>query len=338
MLLHSLQLDIETHSLDLQPWIERLYVSNDLRAALGSRSAPLTLKLERADSDHAFAISPLEHGVFAETNLCTGRCYYHDGRFYSASDTEYWHRMEYDIDAHVIRVNLGDRYLRTTQFVVSNMIRPLLQSFILPFYGLKTLHGGVLSKDGRTVFLSGPGGTGKSTTTAQLIRSGWDLISDDGPFFAYVDSRAYALSSLDYLHVTEQTLAMFPELRAHVVGEKDNREKLAVRRPALQHSDAWQRPLRVTSFVRLRRGTFVTPQLVPQPKSVITQELLTETMIIFRRAAFRDRNQAFREYSEFIFDLVADVVRRADVYELQYANHHLAELPSLLETLPADGH
>jgi hypothetical protein len=335
MLLHSLELNVETRSLDLAPWIEQLYLSNDLRALLGSR-APLTLCLEREDSEHAFDLAPLERGVFAETNLCTGRCYYHDGRFYSASDTAYAHEMIYDLDSHVIRANLGGIYLRRDQAVVSNIIRPLLQSFILPFYGLKTLHGAVLSKAGRTLFLSGPGGTGKSTTTAQLIRSGYDLISYDGPFFTYLDSRAYALSSLDYLHVTEQTLGMFPELRPHVIGEKDNREKLAVRRAGLQHSDAWRRPLRVTAFIRLERGAFDTPRLVPRPRSSITQELMAETMIIFRRAPFQDRSRAFREYSEFIFDLVTDVVRRADVYELQFANHHLAELPALLDTLPSD--
>jgi len=89
---------------------------------------------------------------------------------------------------------------------VSNLLRPILQSFLLPFHGLKTLHGAIVSKGGHTIFLMGSGGSGKSTTTAQLMRDGYDLISDDGPFFTIDGTAAIAMSSLDFLHVTKNTL------------------------------------------------------------------------------------------------------------------------------------
>ena len=164
----------------------------------------------------AAQIHPPARGVFAETNLCNGRCYYEAGRFYSANHGEYWHEMDYDLNTHTIRANLAGKYFDSGQAVISNMIRPILQSFALPFYKLKTLHGAVVHKDGRTIFLSGPGGMGKTTTAVQLMLAGYDLLSDDGPFFFIDSGNAYALSSLDYLHLTENTLRLFPELRTHV--------------------------------------------------------------------------------------------------------------------------
>ena len=74
---------------------------------------------------------------------------------------------------------------------------------------------------------------------------------------------ARALSSLDYLHVTDNTLALFPELAPHVVGGKDSRDKYAVNRSALQRSDAWRRPLRVGTIVKLSRCLLYTS---PSPR------------------------------------------------------------------------
>jgi len=337
MLLHVLNLEVGSRSLRVRPWIERLYAVNDLRERLPHRASALKLEIERADSPHALPITVPDSAVFAETNLCTGRCYYDRGRFYSTSDTAYAHVMEYDLDTNVIRANLGGIYLDNPQAIVSNMIRPILQSFILPFFGLKTLHGAVLSKDSFTTLLLGAGGAGKSTTAAQMAHDGYDLIADDGPFFTLDGSRAYAMSSLDYLHVTDNTLAMFPELGAHVVGGRDHREKFAVARAGLQKSDAWRRPLHIDTIVKIRRGPVSAPRVAAYDKHLLMQELLTESMTVFRPSAFQDRRATFTAYSDFIFDIVATVVRNARAYEVEFANHHLPAIPGLIERLSTHG-
>ena len=89
--------------------------------------------------------------------------------------------MEYELETGTIRANLGGKYLQSGQAIISNIMRPVLQSFILPFYGLKTLHGALLTKDGQTLFLSGPGGAGKTTTALAFADAGYEILSDDGP-------------------------------------------------------------------------------------------------------------------------------------------------------------
>ncbi|BCM93396.1 hypothetical protein IAD21_05287 [Abditibacteriota bacterium] len=329
--LHFLKFNIQSHSLEVAPWLECLYAPNDLSHDFPDQSVSLTLQIESKDSPHALAIAPLPNGVFAETNLCTGRCYYADGRFYSASDTEFWHEMDYDVERNLIRANVGGKFLETGQWVISNFLRPILQSFILPFYGLKTLHGAVLHKNGRTVFLSGGAGMGKSTTTLQFIEAGWDVLSDDGPFFFLQDNQSRVLASLDYLHVTENTLNMFPQFGPFKVGGLDSRDKYALRRQMLQQSDAWRSPHTITDFVELRRGDFETPRLVPGDRGSAFRFMFNDTMIIFRHPALQEGPLSARRYSEFIFKLVTSVLQNARIHQLEYANHHLKQLPELLE-------
>ena len=334
LLLHFLKFDIHSNSLDFKRWIDRVYVSNDLTQTFPDKCASLKLIIESKDAPEALLIKPPAKGVFAETNLCTGRCYYEEGRFFSSNHGDYWHEMEYDLQAHTIRANVAGKYLSNSQAFLSHMIRPILQSFILPFYRMKTLHGAVLTKSERTVFLSGQGGVGKTTSAVQLMRAGYDLLSEDGPLFITKNGSAYALSSLDFLHVTENTLSLFPELKPYVVGEKDHREKFAVSMSNLQNSSAWTQPHRVTHFIQLRRQSDLSrPRIKQLERGLVHRALINESMVIFRQASFRRQAKPFGDYSEFVFDLLTKVIHGAETYELQYADQHLEEIPELISQL-----
>jgi hypothetical protein len=334
LLLHFLKFDIQTNTLDIKPWIDRLYVSNDLTKTFPDKCSSLKLMVENKNSPEAALICPPAKGVFAETNLCTGRCYFQNGRFFSANHGDYWHEMEYDLSTHTIRANVAGKYLYNNQALISHLIRPILQSFILPFYGIKTLHGAVLTKAGRTIFLSGQGGVGKTTSAVQLMRAGFDLLSEDGPLFITNNGSAYALSSLDFLHVTENTLMLFPELKPFVVGQKDHREKFAVSMSNLQNGCSWTQPQRITDYIQLQRCSNVNvPHLKQTNRSVVHRELINESMVVFRWASFRQHANALNGYSEFVFDLLTKVIHGAETYELKYGDQHLEQIPDLISQL-----
>ena len=212
----------------MQDWVNSLYVSNDLRGRFPDKVVSLKLSIERKDALSAHRISMPENATFAENNLCSGPCFYRGGHFFSRNAGEYYHELDYDMNLNTIMVNVGNHFFYDTpQFVVTNIMRPLLQSFILPFYGLKTLHGAVLNRGDKTFFLMGRGGAGKTTTAVQLMRAGYQIVSDDGPLFFLSRGEAYVLSSLDYLHLTENTIDLFPELREHQVGVKDHKSSVS---------------------------------------------------------------------------------------------------------------
>ena len=337
LLLHFLRFDIRSRSLDLEPWLRQLYRSNDLRAEFPERRPRLELWVERADGPQALAIAAPGQATFTESVLCYGRCYYGDGRFHSAHHGGYWHEIEYDPRAHRIRANVAGAYLDSGQFAVVYFVRPLLNSFILPFYGLKALHGAVLGRAERTVFLAGSGGAGKSTAAAQLLRAGWDLLGDDAPLFTLRDGRALALASLDYLHVTRATLRLYPALEAGVIGVADHKDKFAVDPDRVGRGFA-RAPRPVTHVVRLRRGAAAArPAVVPLDRRAVLRDLLGEAMTVFRPAVFHREADGFRRSSEFIFDIARALVRDASAYELHYDDRHLAELPEILARLPAAG-
>lgn len=333
-MLHFLKFDIQTSSLEFSNWIERLYCTNDLTARFPAKFKSLKLFVESRNSPQCIPIIRPEQGVFAETNLCNARCYYQAGRFFSSNHGEYWHEMEYNLHTNTIRANLGGRFLESGQAIISNLIRPILQSFILPFYGIRTLHGAVVCKQGRTIFLHGRGGMGKTTTAIQLLEAGYELLSDDGPFFFIDGGLAKVLSSLDFIHITENTLRLFPQLRTLVVGVKDNREKFAVRISDLKNNGAWTEPHRITHYIQLQRRPDVdVPRLRKINRNTSHRILLDESMVIFRRAQFRHSADPFGSYSQFVFDLLGKVIQAAEPYELEFADHHLSEIPALIDRI-----
>lgn len=338
LLLHFLRFDIRSRSLDLEPWMRRLYRSNDLTDLFPAASPRLHVEVERADAPQALAIAPMPHGVFTETLLGFGRCHYAAGRFHSVSDGDYQHEIEYDLATHTVRANVGGRYLDSAQFVVVYFIRPLLHSLLLPFHGMKSLHGAVLARATQTVFLSGAGGAGKSTAAAQLLHDGYELLADDAPFFALHHDNAVALASLDYLHFTRATVNRFPEMRRGIVGEADHKDKFAVN-PDEVGRGFHTRPRRITHFVTLQRGPIATPRITPLDRNEVLRQLLAENVMVFRAPAFRAPTLPFRRHTELVFDIVQALMRDARPFRLEYADHHLTDLARLLNGLdehPAD--
>lgn len=310
----------------------RLYGSNDLTHRFPGYVAQLRLCIEQKDSAHALTIEPLRNGVFAETQLGLARCFYEEGRFYSASSGEYWHEMDYDPGRHTLHANLGGRYAQSPESVIAHVIRPILQGFVLAFYRLKVLHGAAVSRGARTFLLLGDTGAGKSTTAIQLMEAGYDLLSDDGPLFTLHDGCAYALSSLDYLHISDDTLRLFPALRPHVVGRRDQWGKWAVSLADLCPAASRSLPRLVTDVVQLRRGPVRAPKVSRLDRRRVLQDLVSESMIVFRARPFRGQ-PLFRQYSEFILGLLTTLMAGARVHGLEFADHHLSEIPTVLAGL-----
>ncbi len=330
---HFLRFAIESSSLALAPWLKRLYDSNDLTASFPGQAAQLRVLLERRDSDHALTIAAMRNGVFAETHLGLGACYYEDGRFYSANDEHLWHRMEYDLATHCLRANLAGRYAQSPQWAITYVLRPILKGFLMPFHRLTTIHAAGVRKGTRTILLAGGPGAGKSTVAIHLMSAGYDVLSDDRTFIALDGESACALSSLDGLHVTDNTLRMFPRLAPHVVGERDEGGKWAIGRSAWSNGAAWRQPGRVTDLIQLRRGPVARARCTPLNRAGALEALLREIMIVFRAPAFRTAAYPFRQYSEFILAAAVAVVRDAALHVLEFADDDLPRLPALIESL-----
>lgn len=81
--------------------------------------------------------------------------------------------------------------------------------------GYFLLHAAALSWQGAGVLITGPSGAGKTTTMLQCVRAGFQFIADDATLLSLQTSgQVHAISTLNTMHVTPQTVALFPELTA----------------------------------------------------------------------------------------------------------------------------
>lgn len=335
MLLHSLKFDILSRSLAFGEWPDRIYRSNDLTSEFPSHVASVKLEVERKSSPYALDIVPIDatNGIFAEIPLSGGMCYYKDGRFYSESVSEFVNCVEFTPASGLIRMNLGGWYDDVPlSGLIGLVVKPIMQSFVLPFYHLKSLHAAVLARGDNTIMLMGGGGAGKSTTALRLMLDGYTLLSDDTALFTYCDGGALALSSLDCAHAAQTTLDLLPALKEGVVGDIDHRGKFSISLDKLQPNDLWRTPRRVTHYVHLERRKIAKPRFIEADPARATASLIGEAMTVFRSPAF-DGNEMFERHSRLSFDVVTSLVRDSKVMTLEFDNHHLDELPQLLEQL-----
>lgn len=335
MLLHSLNFDIRSRSIAFSDWPDQLYRSNDLRSRFPSHSSSLTLEVERADSPFALDIEPItsDSGVFAEIPLSGGMCYYNRGKFFSECDGEFKSATEFNPVAGTIRMNVSGRFADVgPQALLGLVVKPVMQSFVLPFFNLKSLHAASVARNDKTIMLMGKGGAGKSTAALSLMPSGFALLSDDTSLFTVRGSEVFALSSLDSAHVTASTLSILPFLKKAVVGDMDHRAKFTVSPFDLQPSDAWKEPRKVTHVVELNRTTVTSPRFVKIDPSFATAALLGESMTVFRDAAFAS-SDIYERHSRLSFDVITGLMRNARVLRLDFADHHLDALPQLFDDL-----
>src|SRR5262249_43204471 len=157
--------------------------------------------------------------VFAENNLCGGRCFYGDDMFTAVVEGDYPLRIDYTVSQPRIRAVLAPLFIDRPQAAIGRLLRPLLQSFLMPFLGLKAVHAATVAGAGAATLLIGAGGAGKTTTAIALALDRCALLSDDGPLITMRGGEAVVLSSLDYAHATSGTLELFPKLGPHVVGD-----------------------------------------------------------------------------------------------------------------------
>ncbi|MGE3519726.1 MAG: hypothetical protein AB7J63_12315 [Vicinamibacterales bacterium] len=117
--------------------------------------------------------------------------------------TGYFHRRPWHVHIEACDQTVDDVYYY--------MFEPLLL-MTLARLGLVHWHSGAVSLDGAAVLLAGPSGSGKSTTTLRFLESGFAFVADDEIFLEHRADGIAALGVDGDIHVTDNTLAMFPRL------------------------------------------------------------------------------------------------------------------------------
>jgi len=324
--LHFLTLEISTHSTQFYDWLKAHYQSFDQSDKFPDKAQSYSIYIEEIDSPQALSVRPV-NGIFAKFCLLNAHCYYQDGVFTSAQKTESAHQCEVDTITRTVKMNLGGHFAQSEESFIYNVMRDLLKKIILPTSGLLNLHAAVVAGHGTVICLAGDKGMGKSTIALKLMQAGYSILSDDSPLFTSDGASTYALSSLDELSVTDNTLRLFPELAPCVVRQRDISGKYFVSRSMLASAQVYG-PLKITHFIELKRAEPGRAELRSRPRTMVTGDLLREVMSLFPNFE-HPRSGFFAGVNNFQFEAISQVVADAECYTLSYSSSHLDQLPDL---------
>lgn len=192
---------------------------------------------------------------------------------------------------------------------------------LLRYRGLYTIHATALEKQGRGILIPGNSGRGKTTSFLSLLRAGYRYLSDDHPFIRDAGTHVNLLPFPIKINVTEETIALFPELR----NVSD-----AVLRPGFPKRAFDAEDLYPTAVGECCRPALVLfPQVVDAPHSRLEQLpksralelLLPQALLVYDPAVAR------RE-----FQVLAKLVQQVDCYRLHFGRDIL-DLPTLITPL-----
>jgi hypothetical protein len=156
-------------------------------------------------------------------------------------------------------------------FVYYSVVEPILLD-VLKKLGVLVWHSAAVEKGGMAVLIPGASGSGKSTTTLNLLQSGYSFLADD---VALIRSNGRGLEVLGHetsLYVTETSLGLVPDWRARKVGrrlKKGRRWKSRLDVSSLRSTRRQAALLRVILFPRVRRGSSTSLEQLNESEALL---------------------------------------------------------------------
>lgn len=328
LILHFLELRINTHSQKLASWIEKYFQSYDQMRLFPEKVMSIELSVEEMGSPFAHPISLPENHQDTRLNLLHCRATVSGTALYTERQDQFLHQSEIDLHEKRIRLNLGGLFLEHSEYFIYHVMRDILRKLLFPVCGIVGVHSAILIKDGVTVCLTGEAGRGKSTTAMQLLKSGWRILSDDLPLVVSHNGQAIALSSLDCLSLAETSLQLFPELRNYVSGSRLLSHKSLIPLSSLPEGSFAQGPCAITHLIELRRNQRTLNISLRDKREVMLESIQSFMCLLSPLPGPLDKMAKDADASTF--ETIHHMVRQASTCLLEFCD---SDLPLLAETI-----
>jgi hypothetical protein len=202
--------------------------------------------------------------------------------------------------------------------VTYTSLAPLLRA-----RGYFLLHAFAAARDGVAILLCGRSGSGKTTTGANLLLNGWQLLANDVLLLREQAGAVYALPTPGPVRVRPPTLLLLPALR-HRRG-RPHAPTASYIFPAESISDGWAAPAPVGAlYFPQIDGAAEQNHVQPLARAVALAHLLEESVDRWDRAAMADHLALLQRLAE-----------QAGAYRLHLGSD-VNSLPSLLAAGPEE--
>lgn len=337
---HFLLFEIQTHSENLRSWIHEFYFS--LRQpSLESLTKRYHVQIEEIGSPWEIKIDALENGFPVGCVISQAQCYFRDGIFFSQGSGADAHVLEFNVLTRTLRANVGGELVRYGERFIYGFMRQLLKWMLFPLQNIVMMHAAVVTKNDKTVLLSGRSGMGKSTTSLQLARRGYRMLSDDSPLVILLDGAAVALSSLDGISLTTEALQMFPNLQPFVRGKRERSGKHFIdHRPLRREGLVAYGPATITHVVQLHRTDDQPLRIFAGNKFDILASLVKETLVIFGKETrladitnMPEHAYLLKQATSSMFEIISQLISDTQVFVLEFSAEHSDRLPDVIDSI-----
>lgn len=177
----------------------------------------------------------------------------------------------------------GDIVVTAPPAVVSNgLIEDITTVALAPLlrtHGIFMVHAFCASENGQALLLVGPSGSGKTTTGLNLIRSGWQFLSNDATMIFSKNGTVYAQLAPGLVNIHPDTFALLPQLETQFPAPLPSHEsgKRHYAAAALSPFQAAE-PQPLAAICILSRGDQQATEVQSLPKSVALAMLMSESV------------------------------------------------------------
>ena len=186
--------------------------------------------------------------------------------------------------------------------------------------GLFFLHAGCVAEKGRGILIVGHSQAGKSTLTLSAIRSGFKSLSDEQPLLSLKNGRLRVHAFPRRIRLDRSVAEIFPELRPVL-------DSSASERLVFNPQEIWEDCLassctpKLLIFPRFKtRGRLRLSKI--HPSDALARLLQDDHFVWYR-------NGSWNRLSHQHLALFEQLVRRTNIFELEYGTKDILRIPSL---------
>lgn len=174
-----------------------------------------------------------------------------------------------------------------------------LESLIFTMLGhryLTPLHAACVSRNGKGLLLSAPGGTGKTTLSYACARAGWDFLSDDASYLVREGTDRIVLGKPYLIRFVEDAAEIFPEL-GDCERFPDLKGDLRIELDTQGRGIRTAEQCRVERVVFLERSKEARTRVEAMGREEARERLMAE-MIAYEEPAFEDQKKSLERLLE----------------------------------------
>ncbi len=147
--------------------------------------------------------------------------------------------------------------------------------------GAQLVHAAGIERDGRGLLLTGAGGSGKSTTTAAAVASGWYTAGDD---FVLIDGLTHPLAYgiYDTVKLSGMALEIMPHIANCAVNPQRPADDKARIHLCQSHSNQLVETMPISALLSIRIAHSKVTRIVPTSKAAIMRALAPSTLFLLR--------------------------------------------------------